>query len=244
MANIFKILSKINLLAIRDSGSARLTIALKGRPFARKIIPSISANSNIEYDGIKLNIGGGKGHPKLEGWKIVDLRETADVVHNIVEDPLPFDDDSVDIIFTSHTLEHIYPQQLDSVLEEFYRVLKSEKSILRILVPDIELGINAYLNKDEQFFYDGDIGLSSRNVPIGGLLASWLYSTRIFKDPNSEGGFGHVHCFDYDYMEFRLRRIGFRKIWKSSFKGSIVPELCSDDFDRHPHDSLCIEAIK
>jgi len=245
MANIFnKILSKINLIAIRDSGSARLTIALKGKPFARKIIPQISANSKIEYDGIKLNIGGGKGHPKLVGWQIVDLRETADIVHNIVEDPLPFDDDSVDIIFTSHTLEHIYPQQLDYVLEEFYRVLKSEKGILRILVPDIELGINAYLNKDEQFFYDGDVGLSSVNIPIGGLLASWLYSTRIFKDPNLEGGFGHVHCFDYDYMEFRLQRIGFRKIWKSSFRGSIIPEMRSDAFDRHPHDSLCVEAIK
>ena len=146
------------------------------------------------------------------------MRDSADIVHNIVEDPLPFEDNSVNIIFTSHTLEHIYPQQLDFVLKEFYRVLIPGKSLLRILVPDIELAIDAYRKRDEQFFYDGNVGLDYKNIPIAGLLASWLYSTRIFKDPNAEGGFGHVHCFDYDYMDFRLKRVGFRKIWKSNFK--------------------------
>lgn len=45
-------------------------------------------------------------------------------------------------------------------------------------------------------------------------------------------------------MDFRLKRVGFRKIWKSNFNGSILAELRSDAFDRHPHDSLCVEAIK
>ena len=208
------------------------------------MIAEITENSKINYDGIKLNIGGGKGHPKLKGWQIVDLRKNADIVHNLVKESLPFEDNSVDIIFTSHTLEHIYPQQLDFVLKEFYRVLKPQKGVIRILVPDLEAGVNAYINKDEQFFYDGNVGLDYKNVPVSGLLASWLYSTRIFKDPKAEGGFGHVHCFDFEYMEYKLKRVGFQKTWKSKFNCSIVAELRSEAFDRHPHDSLCVEAIK
>lgn len=230
---------------VRDLGSIRLTLALSGKPFARKMVkPSNLKTVFSELNGIKLNVGGGKGHPNLEGWSIVDLRDTADIKLNIVENPLPFGDNSVDIIFCSHTLEHIYPAQLDFVLGEFYRVLKPGKSILRILVPDIALAIKAYVEKNEQFFYDGEVGLDEKGIPITGLLVSWLYSTRIFKDPKGEAGHGHVHCFDYDYFAFRLKRVGFKNVWQSEFKGSVLPELRSDDFDRHPHDSLCIEALK
>ncbi|TFB11129.1 methyltransferase domain-containing protein [Candidatus Marinimicrobia bacterium MT.SAG.3] len=244
--NLFtRIKRKINVRLVRDSGSIRLTLALSGKPFAKKIGTSNNLKTEFsELNGIKLNIGGGKGHPKLEGWSIVDLRDTADIRMNITKDPLPFDDNSVDVIFCSHTLEHIFPVQLDYVLGQFYRVLKPGKSILRILVPDIALAIEAYSEKNEQFFYDGEVGLVEKNVPITGLLASWLYSSRIFKDPEGKGGQGHVHCFDYDYMHFRLTRIGFETVWQSQFSGSVLPELRSQDFDRHPHDSLCVEAMK
>ncbi|TFB13940.1 methyltransferase domain-containing protein [Candidatus Marinimicrobia bacterium MT.SAG.4] len=236
---------KINVRFTRDSGSIRFTFAWSGKPFAKKTgTPNNLKTEFSELNGIKLNIGGGKGHPKLDGWNIVDLRHTADIRMNISEDPLPFDNNSVDVIFCSHTLEHIFPVQLDYVLGQFYRVLKPGKSILRILVPDIALAIKAYSEKNEQFFYDGDVGLDEKGIPISGLLASWLYSTRIFKDPEGEGGFGHVHCFDYNYLAFRLKRVGFKNVWRSEFQGSVLPELRSDDFDRHQHDSLCIEVIK
>ena len=238
-----RIINRIKISFVRDIGSMRLTFALMGRPFSRRIIvPAIVDGGEVDT-GIKLNVGGGKGHPKLDDWKIVDLRDNADIVHDITKDPLPFNDEEVSIIFTSHTLEHIYPQQLDFVLEEFYRVLKPS-GLIRILVPDINLAIKAYQEKNEQFFYDGDVGLDYKNVPIGGLLASWLYSTRIFKDPEALGGFGHVHCFDYDYLEYRLRRMGFKKVYKSNYRESIINELRGEEFDRHPHDSLCVEAIK
>ena len=169
--------SRFGVTMVRDSGGARMTVALRGRPFSRALHGAPAATRVGKLRGIKLNVGGGKGHPRVPGWTVVDLRETADVRMDITTAPLPFDDDSVSIIFTSHTLEHIYPQQLDFVLGEFHRVLRRTDGLLRISVPDIALAIKAYVEQREQFFYDSEVGLDERNVPMAGLLASWLYST-------------------------------------------------------------------
>lgn len=236
--------SRFGVTLVRDTGGARMTVALRGRPFARALAEPPNRPPVGELQGIKLNVGGGKGHPRVPGWTIVDLREAADVRMDITRERLPFDDGSVAIIFTSHTLEHIYPQQLDFVLGEFHRVLRPSDGLLRISVPDIALAIKAYVERREQFFYDGEVGLDERNVPIAGLLASWLYSTRLFKDPEELGGHGHVHCFDADYLTYRLRRVGFGKVWRSAYQGSVVAELRTNPFDRHPHDSLFVEATK
>ena len=194
---------------------------------------------------IKLNIGGGKGHKKKDGWKIIDLRErTADIAMDISSRKLPFEDGSVSVIFASHVLEHIYPQKLEFVLREFYRVLKSPGGLLRISVPDIAKAISAYTRKDHSFFAQSTITPFKDNLPLGGLLAGWFYSTRIFEDPECRHGHGHVHCFDKNYMAWWLRKCGFLSVWESFYRQSIVEELREDGFDLHKDDSLFMEALK
>ena len=58
-----------------------------------------------EKNQVKLNVGGAKGHPKMSGWIVVDMRSHADVVMDISKQSLPYEDDEVDLIFCSHTLE-------------------------------------------------------------------------------------------------------------------------------------------
>lgn len=188
---------------------------------------------------IKLNIGGGKGHPRLAGWTIVDLRDGADLVHDIATDPLPFEDNSVDVIFTSHTLEHILPQRLGFVLDEFCRVLKpaAQGGLLRILVPDIAKAVAAYQSNDASFFEASELTPFDRQAPLGGRLMSWFYSTSAY-------GNGHVHCFDEAYLAYWLRAHGFSRVERTPFGQSSLPELRTEAFDRHPNDSLCMEAWK
>lgn len=185
---------------------------------------------------IKLNVGGGKGHPKLPGWLIVDLRDSADVRIDLTKDRLPFDDGTVDVVFTSHTLEHIPPQSLGFVLGEFARVLKPG-GVLRIGVPDIALATRAYVNNDRTFFERSEVTPFDREAPIGGLLMSWFYST-------SQVGHGHVHCFDEAYLKHWLTRFGFDEITRSSFRASRDEELRGEHFDRHPGDTLFMEAVR
>lgn len=182
---------------------------------------------------LKLNVGGGKGHDKVPGWLIVDLRESADVRLDLTSQPLPFEDASAETIFTSHTLEHIPPASLEFVLSEFRRVL-SPWGVLRIGVPDIALATKAYVENDRTFFERSEVTPFDRQAPIGGLLMSWFYST-------SKVGHGHVHCFDENYLRYWLDRCGFTSR-RCAYRKSSVAELRTPDFDRHPNDTLFMEA--
>jgi predicted SAM-dependent methyltransferase len=71
---------------------------------------------------IKLDVGGGL-RKVAEDYLSVDIRndDGVDVVCDIENQRLPFDDSSVDEIYTHHTLEHI--GNLVFVMNEFFRVL-------------------------------------------------------------------------------------------------------------------------
>jgi SAM-dependent methyltransferase len=66
----------------------------------------------------------GCGDNKVKGSLGVDCRALpgVDVVCDFEKDRLPFEDSSVDVIYTQHTLEHI--RNLEHLLREFQRVLK------------------------------------------------------------------------------------------------------------------------
>ena len=87
---------------------------------------------------IKLDVGsGGKAAPYLgEGWLGVDpFVETADVKAPMWE--LPYPDNSVAAIFSSHALEHVAKAQVPVTLKEWYRVLQPG-GVLILRIPDLE----------------------------------------------------------------------------------------------------------
>jgi len=55
----------------------------------------------------------------------------------------PWESNSVDIIYCSHTLEHFSKQEGQAFLQECYRVLKIE-GIIRIVVPDLKSFVEEY----------------------------------------------------------------------------------------------------
>ena len=64
-------------------------------------------------------------------------------IHNLLK-PFPWETESIDIVYSSHTLEHFTREEGLSFLKESYRVLK-KNGIIRILVPDLKPVINEYL---------------------------------------------------------------------------------------------------
>lgn len=56
---------------------------------------------------------------------------------------LPFRGNSVDVLYSCHTLEHMYEEELLAFLNEAYRVLK-KGGVLRIVVPDLLYAIEKY----------------------------------------------------------------------------------------------------
>lgn len=81
---------------------------------------------------IKLDIGCGKF--KKDGFIGVDAKDFGqEIVWDICQG-LPFQDETVDEVYTSHTLEHIKDESLDDLFREFHRVCKNGAK-LTIRVP-------------------------------------------------------------------------------------------------------------
>lgn len=89
-----------------------------------------------------LNIGcGSRFHP---AWTNVDFAQTdTNVLAVDIIKGIPFPDQSFDVVYHSHLLEHLPKPAARNFLKECYRVLRP-KGILRIAVPDLEAIVNNY----------------------------------------------------------------------------------------------------
>jgi len=96
-------------------------------------------------DKIRLNIGSG-GKPFDGGWINLDYpndyfkdQQSAYgfIPYDIRFDRIPFNDNSVDLIYCSHVIEHIENCHVQKLFQECYRVMK-QGGILRIACPDAE----------------------------------------------------------------------------------------------------------
>lgn len=91
---------------------------------------------------MKLHIGCGK-RDFGNDWIHIDGSDYPHIkYHDITK--FPFDDNTVDLIYSSHTLEYFDRQEVLNVLKEWYRVLKPN-GVLRLAVPDFRAMSKLYL---------------------------------------------------------------------------------------------------
>lgn len=85
----------------------------------------------------------GCGQKKLPGAIGLDFSNMsdADICLNLNTDNLPFDDNSVDYVYSSHCLEHLSTDGFMHVLSEIYRVLSSDGSFF-LTVPYFQTSAN------------------------------------------------------------------------------------------------------
>ncbi|MFA5033344.1 MAG: methyltransferase domain-containing protein [bacterium] len=102
------------------------------------------------------NIGAGAfRHP---AWTNIDYysewfkENKIDISFNLLEcKPLPLDDNSANIFYSSHTVEHITDKSAQNIFNEIYRTLKKE-GYARLTTVDIDLCYKAVLNNDIHFW--------------------------------------------------------------------------------------------
>jgi predicted SAM-dependent methyltransferase len=94
---------------------------------------------------IKLHLG--CGDIKLEGFINIDVRETpaTDMLMDISK-LTKFDNNSVDMIYAAHCLEHFSFRDSLSILQEWNRVLKTGGELV-LRVPDFDILVNNYLRR-------------------------------------------------------------------------------------------------
>ena len=163
-------------------------------------------------------------------------------VHDLTKG-IPHPNDSVDVVYSSHMLEHLPPQQADSLLSEVYRVLKPGGT-LRLVVPDLASAVRAYLDGDHAFFHVGDI-------PIGDAFMTTFYEPHAVRRRRlerltrrvlrTEDG-GHKWMYDAESLRHRLTSAGFIEI-KQVARGE-GREPSAAQLDHRSAHGLHFEAVK
>lgn len=139
------------------------------------------------------------------------------VPHNL-EYGLPFWDDSVDYLYSSHVIEHFYRKGAEQILREAYRVLK-KGGRARICVPDLEYAIRLYTSGEkekalEYFFIDSAAGTFYR----------------------------HRYMYDFELLNALLSKIGFTVIERHGYREGKVPDI--NKLDNRPEETLYVEVVK
>lgn len=192
---------------------------------------------------LKINLGGQKARSRFpKDWVIVDYAVKADYQLDFNKDKLPFRDESVDAIYTSHTLEHIYPDALKALLSETYRVLKPNGKI-RIVVPDIDIAIKAYVEGNTQLLKDKDNPTKVPFLPKFPIcyLQSWFTSYSV-KDGRRLLG-GHKMAFTKPLLSWFIQLAGYNYHEFLSYN-NCDPIFLKCDFPRYRKTSIYMEATK
>lgn len=147
------------------------------------------------------------------------LLKTGEFLHHDLSYGIPLRDSSVDYVYSSHFIEHLFREDAVLLLKDAYRVLRAT-GVIRVAVPDLAFAMEMYRtgNKEKMladYFFVDDLG---------------SYLAR------------HKYMYDFELLEKLLRETGFTKIKRRSYREGAVPDI--DALDNRPEDSLYVEAEK
>jgi predicted SAM-dependent methyltransferase len=159
----------------------------------------------------------GSHHIVSCGDYISILKNHTFLFHN-VEYGLPFPAESVDYIYSSHFLEHLFREDAFSFLRECFRVIK-KTGVLRLCVPDLEYAVSLY-----------QVGRKQKALSFFFATASAPYPAR------------HKYLYDYELLKGLLEELGFAKVQRCAYGQGAVPDL--QKLDNRPDETLFVEAHK
>ncbi len=177
----------------------------------------------------RLRVHVASGRNVIPGWINVDATSGVDVQIDLRR-KLPFADDSAQLIFSEHFLDHLqFPHVATRFLSECRRVLEPGGR-LRVVLHDTEILAQRFVAKDAEFFRVA----SNIDAPPNEAL-NHLYR---FNET-------HQFLYDFDTLDALLTRCGFSRVIRSTYRGSEIPELNLDlDYPDRPIQSLYVEAVK
>lgn len=159
---------------------------------------------------------------------------------------LPFTDASVEVVYSSHMLEHIPRSQVETFLEDVYRILKPG-GILRLALPDLELMAREFLSQVElaragqrdvipadQFMESTLLGLKAR--------PNLLQPMNIYRELLVRTG--HLWMWDAPSLSMILQKIEFKEVNEGGYRESHIPEVDLLDLEGRRFESFYLEALK
>ena len=132
---------------------------------------------------------------------------------------IPANNGSVDFIYSSHFIEHLYPSEAKKLLLDCHRVLKPG-GMVRICVPDLEYAVNMYKSGRKREALDRYFFVENK----GSVYAR------------------HKYMYDFELLAELLRDSGFHSIRRCRFREGKMSDL--EFLDNQPEETLFVETEK
>ncbi len=204
----------IKMIKVIDN-QIRATTAIKNKRTIHSLLHS--------GEQIKLEFGAGKR--KMEGWSTIDMNYSCDIFLDL-RSPIPFPDNSVDQIYSSHLLEHFDYSDLVKFLAECYRILKKSGNF-KVAVPNAKIFLDAYLNQEEL-----DVDYYFRYKPAFNYNSKIDYVNYVaYMDGE------HRYMFDEENLPIILANAGLSNVRLREFDPSL-------DIEKRHQFSIYAEGIK
>ena len=167
-----------------------------------------------------MNLNLGSGADKLPGWTSVDMNPeyTPDVVHDLRETPLPFDDASADLVYMEMALSQLYLSQGIALLRDCFRLMRPGGT-LRVNEFDFQLLLATWETREPK----------------------WWNMTRAEKHFSHFHRYGWHMLWDRETLTKHLALAGFENIHEETRTLSAIQALKSLDKRRS---GFCMEATK
>ena len=146
------------------------------------------------------------------------LQRNLFVFHDLARS-VPFPDQSVDVVYSSHFLEHLLRKDALQLLRESWRVLKPG-GVIRVAVPDLSHALDLYAAGQK-----------------AAMLANYF-----FVDDLESTLARHKYMYDYELLETALIEAGFSGVHRCGFRQGQVPDL--EELDNRPDETLFVEAVR
>jgi SAM-dependent methyltransferase len=186
------------------------------------------------------------------------------IIHHNLSQGIPWKDETFDVIYHSHFLEHLDRISGINFLSECHRCLKNG-GVLRIVIPDLYALIRYYNSTYSSLEKDNQATILSHEDSVYNLFSQMV--NKELSAPTSQGGIlgrienllrgntvsaGEAHLWMYDQytLEAILLRLGFKEIEIKTATTSRIFGWAefgldtNEDASIYKEDSLYVEAIK
>lgn len=175
---------------------------------------------------LKLHLGCGQVY--IDGWTNVDMESDKADIKIDLRRPLPFDNNTVDFIYSEHFIEHLNVKEGVVFLSECYRIL-GNGGVFRISTPDLDYLLFRYFffwkwrTWYKQYGYEW---IKTRAEMVNIVFREW----------------GHQYLYNREELERRLVEAGFAKIHRKKRNKSTFSEL--RNLETRKESRLVLEAFK
>ena len=168
----------------------------------------------------------GCGSNILKGWTNVDIKNRRADKEFDVRGTFPFEDESAEMIFSEHLIEHLTRDEGMSFLKECHRVL-IPCGIIRTSTPNLEWIVEKYMEGKLDEWKD----------------SNWVSTSKCRMLNEAMRQCRHKFLYDRDELHGALRDAGFSSISDCSWRKSDYEELCNLEH-RPDHPEVIVEAVK